>query len=98
MSNLFTPNQSVGEIVAAFPGASNLFKRYTVDFCCGGGRPLSQALAQKGIAVEGFIAELEAAHAAEQARTTKPATDWRTAPLPQLLDRIVRVHHDYLRS
>lgn len=98
MSNQFTPNQSVGEIVAAFPGASNLFKKYTVDFCCGGGRPLEKALMSKGINVEEFLTELEVAYAAEQNRTAKPTTDWRVAPIPKLVDRIIKVHHDYLRS
>ncbi|HLO03430.1 MAG TPA: iron-sulfur cluster repair di-iron protein [Symbiobacteriaceae bacterium] len=98
MSNQFTPEQSIGEIVAEFQGASNLFKKYAVDFCCGGGRSLNQALAQKGIDVQVFLTELEAAYAAEQTRTAKPTTDWRVAPIPKLITRIVRVHHDYLRS
>lgn len=29
-------NQSVGEIVASFPEASEIFKEYRIDFCCGG--------------------------------------------------------------
>lgn len=98
MSNLFTPEQSVGEIVAAFPGASNLFKKYAVDFCCGGGRALNKALAQKNVDVTEFLVELEAAYAFEQTRTAKPTTDWRVAPIPKLIDRVVKVHHGYLRS
>jgi regulator of cell morphogenesis and NO signaling len=49
MERKFTGSETVGEIVAAFPGAGNLMKKHKIDFCCGGNRPLSEALRQKGI-------------------------------------------------
>lgn len=94
----FTADQKVGEIVAAFPGASNLFKRHGIDFCCGGGRPLADALQQKRIAADGFLAQLEQAFEEEQRRRESPAIDWRTAPLSTLIERIVTIHHGYLKN
>ncbi|MFZ5827849.1 MAG: iron-sulfur cluster repair di-iron protein [Bacillota bacterium] len=95
---IFSAELRVGEIVAAFPGASNLFKRYNIDFCCGGGRSLADALKQKGLATEPVLAELHEAYEQEQRRLDKGSIDWRTAPLTALIDQIVTVHHCYLRQ
>lgn len=93
----FTSAQRIGEIVAAFPGASNLFKTHGIDFCCGGGRSLADALRQKGIAEADFLAQLQDAYEQEERRLEKPGTDWRTVPYSALVDRIVMVHHGYLK-
>lgn len=97
MTMTFQPTQRVGEIVAAFPGASNLFKAAGIDFCCGGGKSLSDALRVRGIAEDAFLAALEAAYAAEAERASTDV-DWREAPLGGLIGRIVNVHHGYLRQ
>lgn len=94
----FTTEQRVGEIVAAFPGASNLFKRHGIDFCCGGGRPLADALREKGLAADSVLAELQQAYEQEQTRLGERGADWRTVPFSALIDQIVSVHHGYLKS
>lgn len=35
--------------MAIFPQAVEIFKSYKIDFCCGGTRPLSEVVAEKGI-------------------------------------------------
>ncbi len=94
----FHLDQKVGDIVAECPPASNLFQRYGIDFCCGGNRPLRAALEQKGIAADQFLAELEAAYATAQKQADPSAVDWRKAPYGELIDQIVGVHHQYLRT
>lgn len=94
----FTLDQRVGEIVAAFPGASNLFKKHGIDFCCGGGRPLSDALQQKAIPADRFLADLHAAHEAEQRRQDAGETDWRAVSYGELINQVVTVHHQYLKE
>lgn len=94
----FNAQQCVGEIVAAFPGASNLFKRYGIDFCCGGNRSLGEALAQKAIATDAFLANLEAAYQAQQLRQEAGGVDWREASYSDLIDQIVGAHHQYLKD
>ncbi len=42
--NRFNSSQSVGEIVSIMPQASEIFKKYKIDFCCGGNRQLSAVL------------------------------------------------------
>jgi len=38
----------VGEIAAALPGATAVFRRHKLDFCCGGGVRLADAAAKRG--------------------------------------------------
>ena len=95
MERKFTGSETVGEVVAAFPGASNLMKKYKIDFCCGGSRPLSEALRQKGIDEKNFLEELNRRH--QQAlEKQQQNVDWRNAPLCDLIDHIVQNHHAYL--
>lgn len=35
----FSSVEKIGDMVARFPKASDVFKRYNIDFCCGGNRP-----------------------------------------------------------
>lgn len=94
---IFTATQRIGEIVAAFPGASNLFKVHGIDFCCGGGRPLADALRQKGLPEAAFMAQLQEVFEEERHRVAEPGTDWRAAPYSALIERIVTIHHAYLK-
>lgn len=95
---VFNTAQSVGEIVAAFPGASNLFKAHGIDFCCGGARRLGEALQARGIPAESFLTELDNAYNAAQARQAVAGVDWRTAAFGALINRIVNRHHAYLKQ
>ncbi|CCQ96268.1 Iron-sulfur cluster repair di-iron protein [[Clostridium] ultunense Esp] len=91
----FTGSETIGDIVSSFPGASNLFKEYRIDFCCGGNRILSTALREQQIDEGLFLERLNRLfHNAKQ----KPEKDkdWREAPLSDLIDHIVQTHHAYL--
>lgn len=94
----FHGTQRVGQIVAAFPGASNLMKAHGIDFCCGGGHKLSDALREQGIEESWFLAQLHHAFAEAQRPQGSPETDWRAAPLGALVQRIAAVHHAYLKQ
>ncbi|MDO3676225.1 iron-sulfur cluster repair di-iron protein [Paenibacillus ehimensis] len=95
MSMAFNGSETIGQIVTAFPGSSNLFQEHGIDFCCGGGRPLTTALRQKNIEVEAFIEKLNRFHA-EANKSTDPNTDWRMLSSSKLIDHIVTTHHAYL--
>ena len=53
-------SRSLGEIAASLPGATVVFRRHKLDFCCGGSESLEQAATHKGIAVAPVVAELAA--------------------------------------
>ena len=50
----------VGEIAAALPGATAVFRKHKLDFCCGGGVPLAEAAAARGADLPALAAELAA--------------------------------------
>lgn len=50
----------VGEIAAGLPGATAVFRRHKLDFCCGGGKLLAEAAAARGVAPGIIEAELAA--------------------------------------
>ena len=35
-------DRTIGEIAATLPGATAIFRRHKLDFCCGGGIPLAE--------------------------------------------------------
>ncbi len=91
----FSPTQPVGEIVAHFPGASRLFERYAIDYCCGGRLPLANACAARGLDPLALIAELsEAVTRAD----LKELRDWTAEPLADLIEHILVAYHAPLRA
>src|SRR3546814_14355207 len=57
------PNgRTVGEIAATVPGATGVFRKFKVDFCCGGDVTLAEAARQRGLRVSALE---EALHALE---------------------------------
>ena len=53
-------NQTIGQIAVELPGATAVFRRLKLDFCCGGQIPLAQAVAQKGLDLDAVMVELSA--------------------------------------
>lgn len=95
MGRTFDGFETVGDIVAGFPGASHLFKEYKIDFCCGGNRALSAVLEEKQMDKTVFLERLnEMLRQAEESRVRDP--DWREATSSELIDHIVQIHHAYL--
>jgi regulator of cell morphogenesis and NO signaling len=52
--------RSVAEIAAALPGATAVFRRHKLDFCCGGQAPLAEAVMARGADLPAVEAELAA--------------------------------------
>lgn len=52
--------RTLGEIATTLPGATAVFRRHHLDFCCGGNVTLAAAAARKGLSAEAIGAELEA--------------------------------------
>jgi regulator of cell morphogenesis and NO signaling len=53
------PRQQVSDLAATVPGASRLFARHGIGFCCDGRRPLTDVCAERGLDVSVLVAELE---------------------------------------
>lgn len=88
-----TPQRTVGELVAERPGRSRVFQSFKIDFCCQGGKTLSEACAQKGVSLATMIEQLEAEEADNSPSGPNPAE----LPPQELASYIVATHHEFLR-
>ena len=50
--------QAIGQIAVELPGATAVFRRLKLDFCCGGQLSLRQASADKGLDLQAVMDEL----------------------------------------
>jgi len=82
-------SRRIGEIVTDNFKAAEIFKKYGMDFCCGGNSPLKQACAEKNIDLAVLTQELTelAGQPADAAHNFK---EWN---LGFLCDYIVNTHH-----
>lgn len=97
MATALTGAEKIGEIVTSFPKASNIFKSYQIDFCCGGNRVLSTVIRQQGLNEDEVLGKLN--EVCQEAASLKEADmDWAKAASPDLIDFVVNAHHVYLRK
>ncbi len=89
-----TIEKTVREIALETPAAIRVFESLGIDYCCGGRKPLSEACAEAGVAMDRALALLTRAAAAPE---TSEA-DWSRATLAALTAHIVEVHHGYVRA
>ena len=75
-------DQPLGELALSIPRASALFRKYDMDYCCGGKQTLARAAARKELDVD--VIEAELAKLAEQ----PIEKDWRSAPLAEIIDSV----------
>jgi len=86
--------QKVGEIVADDIRAAHVFKKYGIDFCCGGGIALLDACQRKNVDAEDVLEDL--AKALNNAPTETVNFDaWSAA---ELCDYIEENHHTYVKE
>jgi regulator of cell morphogenesis and NO signaling len=78
--------RTLGDIARSLPGATAVFRRAKLDFCCGGEVALAKAAAAKGLPLDGLVAELQTLAAASGPATPELPTD-------ELLDHIESRFH-----
>ena len=83
-------DQSLGTLAVQIPGATAVFRRLKLDFCCGGQQSLDSACTNKGLDTNAVLDEIQAL----QQREAAPA-----APAPgELIDHILRRYHEVHRQ
>lgn len=85
-------HQQIGQIAVQLPGATAVFRRLKLDFCCGGQVPLAQAAADKGLDVDAVLRELSAL----QRSDTVPDAATPSELIDHILDRYHEVHRAQL--
>ena len=87
-------DHTIGEIVAADYRTATVFKAHGIDFCCKGGRSISEVCESKNLKPEALLEEIrQAAATAEQ-----PSADYHRWPLDLLVDYVEKKHHRYVAA
>ena len=84
--------ETLGQIAAKDLRKAQVFKKYGLDFCCGGKKTVKEACAEKGLDVTKVEQELQQADIILASRPL-PYSDWS---LDFLADYIVNTHHSYV--
>jgi len=85
-------DQPLGELALTIPRASALFRKYNLDFCCGGKQTLLRAATRQELDLDTIEAELTAL-------ADEPLEkEWRTAPLADIIEHIIVRYHDRHRE
>lgn len=85
----------VRDIVTAIPTAIPVLERLGVDYCCHGQHTLAEACEKRDLKLAPVIEELDR----QQRQQARPKENyWLQAPLRELAQHIVQVHHAYTRE
>ena len=77
--------QAIGQIAVDLPGATAIFRRLKLDFCCGGQIPLAQACEQKQLDTAAVLDEL--------ARLDRPTPEAAPQSPNEMIDHILQRFH-----
>jgi regulator of cell morphogenesis and NO signaling len=86
--------QTVSDIVIRDYRTADVFRKYGIEYCCGGKSPLEKACQAKQLDEATVLAELEAATRDINTSNTLEFNEWH---IDFLTDYIINVHHHYLR-
>jgi regulator of cell morphogenesis and NO signaling len=89
------PASFVTEIVTNDYRTAEVFRKYGIEYCCGGRWPLEMVCDTKGIDIAVLTKELEEATRTVQVPNSLPFNEW---DIDFLADYIVHVHHHYLKK
>jgi regulator of cell morphogenesis and NO signaling len=84
--------QAIGPIAVTLPGATAVFRRLKLDFCCGGQVALQEACERKGLDTQAVLAELNAL----QREDVAPDAQDPPALVDHILVRYHAVHREQL--
>lgn len=89
---MISPDETLGHLATTHPEATAVFFRHRLDFCCGGGRKLTDACKSAGLDPTNILAEIAAEAIPKQPQR------WDTRSIPELIDFIVNRYHAALRQ
>jgi regulator of cell morphogenesis and NO signaling len=85
----------ITDIVTSDYRTAEVFRKYGIEYCCGGKWPLEMVCANKNIDINELIRELEEATRTVHVPNSLPFDEW---DIDFLADYIVHVHHHYLKN
>lgn len=87
-------SESVGQIAAKDIKKVEVFKKYGIDFCCGGKKTLAEVCREKGIDEEVLKNELNST----SNNSSNINQNFNDFPLDFMCDYIVNTHHSYVKN
>ena len=88
-------NLTVGEIVKENFQTAEIFKKYDIDFCCGGKATIDEVCSENNISADKLIQDLNEAQSNSGYDTGKNFKDWEP---DFLINYIINVHHKYVNE
>ena len=88
-----TPQSTLAQLATTRAGASRVFHRHGLDFCCHGQIALERACRERELDLDALLAEL---HAEEE--RTHDFRPWDALPLGELIDHILAHFHEAHRE
>ena len=85
---------AIGELVAALPQTANYFIKNNIDFCCGGERPLFEAIKDSNLSIEKVLNDLSEI----KKTSTKKYKAWQDGTSEEIISHIIETHHKFLRE
>ena len=95
MPMTLSPANTVRQLATDVPNATRIFEQLGIDYCCGGGKSLSEACAQARLSVDDVLRSLEQGSAKPSASEN---ADFQLYSLRQLVNHIVETHHGYVKQ
>ncbi|MBS1533055.1 MAG: iron-sulfur cluster repair di-iron protein [Bacteroidetes bacterium] len=86
--------ETIGELVAKDYRKAQVFKKYGIDFCCGGKKTVSEVCEKKGI----DQTKLETDLARAEQQTADSELDFQKWDIGFLSDYIINTHHQYVKD
>lgn len=84
-------NKTVAEFVTDHIGYAHIFKKYGIDFCCGGGISIEKACEKNSVAINDLVHDLQ-----QYLQEDNAQTDYNSWPLSKLIEHIITIHHTYV--
>lgn len=88
-------DRTIGSIACEIPGATRVFHQYKLDFCCGGGKSLREALERRKVEDPQPLLD---ALSTLTALNNASYQDWRQVPVDTLIDHILHRYHEVHRE
>lgn len=87
-------NKTIAEIVSDDISTASVFKKYNLDFCCGGGKTVENACKKAAINADDVVYDLMN----KKDNSNAPNLNFKDWSADFLADYIVNVHHSYVKE
>jgi len=88
-------NKTVRDLALEIPGATRVFEKIGIDYCCGGQRSLADVCEKAEVTIEDVMKSLELA---KESHSAGDEPNFLTATLGELIDHIVDKHHVFTKN